>query len=114
MKAIVSKKSGKPEELKLMEVDKPTPKDNEILVKVMASSVTRGDVNLRTMPRFFLYIIGFLFGFKPQKITGIGFAGRVEATGKNVSRFKTGDEVFGTTTGLIYGGNTEYVCVPES
>jgi NADPH:quinone reductase-like Zn-dependent oxidoreductase len=114
MKAIVSKKSGKPEVLKLMEVDKPTPKDNEILVKVMASSVTRGDVNLRTMPRFFLHIIGFLIGFKPQKITGIEFAGRVEASGKKVSRFNTGDEVFGTTTGLIYGGNAEYVCIPES
>lgn len=114
MKAIVCEKSGKPDVLKLMEVEKPTPKDNEILVKVMASSVTRGDVNLRTMPRFLLHIIGFLFGFKPQKITGVEFAGMVEAIGKNVSRFRLGDEVFGTTTGLTYGGNAEYVCVPES
>jgi NADPH:quinone reductase-like Zn-dependent oxidoreductase len=114
MKAIVCKKSGKPDVLKLMEVNKPTPKDNEILVKVLASSVTRGDVNLRTMPRFLLHIIGFLIGFKPQKITGVEFAGRVEAKGKDVSRFRVGDEVFGTTTGLTYGGNAEYVCVPET
>jgi NADPH:quinone reductase-like Zn-dependent oxidoreductase len=114
MKAIVCKKSGKPDVLKLMEVVKPTPKDNEILVKVMVSSVTRGDVNLRTMPRFLLHIIGFLMGFKPQNITGVEFAGRVEAIGKDVSRFRDGDEVFGTTTGLTYGGNAEYVCVPET
>lgn len=114
MKAIVCKKSGKPEVLKLIEVEKPTPKDDEILVKVMASSVTRGDVNLRTIPRFLLRILGFLFGFKPMKITGVEFAGRVEAIGKNVSRFRVGDEVFGTTTGLTYGGNAEYVCVPET
>jgi NADPH:quinone reductase-like Zn-dependent oxidoreductase len=114
MKAIVCKQSGKPDVLKLMEVDKPTPKENEILVKVIASSVTRGDVNLRTMPRFIIHIIGLLMGFKPQKITGIEFAGRVEAKGKDVSRFRVDDEVFGTTTGLRYGGNAEYVCVPES
>lgn len=113
MKAIVCKKSGKAEVLKLIEVEKPTPKDDEILVKVMASSVTRGDVNLRTIPRFLLHILGLLFGFKPMKITGVEFAGRVEAIGKNVSRFRVGDEVFGTTTGLTYGGNAEYVCVPE-
>ena len=114
MKAIVCNKSGKPEVLRLADVDKPTPKDNEILVKVMASSVTRGDVNLRTIPRFILHIIGFMFGFKPMRITGVEFAGRVEAIGQRVSRFRVGDEVFGTTSGLIYGGNAEYVCVPES
>jgi NADPH:quinone reductase-like Zn-dependent oxidoreductase len=114
MKAITCNKSGKPDVLVLAEVDKPTPRDKEILIKVIASSVTRGDVNLRTMPRFLLHIVGFLFGFKPMKITGVEFAGKVEGIGKSVSRFKIGDEVFGTTTGLNYGGNAEYVCVPES
>jgi NADPH:quinone reductase-like Zn-dependent oxidoreductase len=113
MRAIVCEKSGKPEVLKLTEVDKPTPKDNEILVKVIASSVTRGDVNLRTMPRFLLHIVGFIFGFKPMTITGVEFSGVVEAIGSKVTRFKVEDEVFGTTTGLKYGGNAEFVCVPE-
>jgi NADPH:quinone reductase-like Zn-dependent oxidoreductase len=114
MKAITCKKSGKPEVLRLEEVTKPTPTDNEILVKVKASSVTRGDVHLRKMPKLLLQLIGIIMGFKPMKITGIEFAGIVEAAGHRVTRFKTGDEVFGTTTGLTYGANAEYVCIPES
>ena len=113
MRAVVCKKSGTPDVLRIMNVEKPTPNDNEILVKVLASSVTRGDVNLRTMPRVLLHIIGLLFGFKPMDITGVEFAGMVEATGQNVKNFKIGDEVFGTTTGLKFGGNAEFVCVPE-
>ena len=113
MRAVVCKKSGTPDVLRIMNVEKPTPNDNEILVKVLASSVTRGDVNLRTMPRVLLHIIGLIFGFKPMDITGVEFAGMVEATGQNVKNFKIGDEVFGTTTGLKFGGNAEFVCVPE-
>lgn len=113
MKAIICTKSGSPEVLNLVELDRPIPKQNEILVKVKASSVTRGDVNLRKIPRFILLPLGFLFGFKPMKITGVEFAGIVEAVGSDVKQFNKGDHVYGTTTGLEYGGNAEYVCVPE-
>jgi NADPH:quinone reductase-like Zn-dependent oxidoreductase len=113
MKAIVCTKSGSPEVLKLVELERPIPKQNEILVKVKASSVTRGDVNLRKIPRIILVPIGFLFGFKPMKVTGVEFAGVVEAIGSDVKLFNRGDHVYGTTTGLEYGGNAEYVCVPE-
>ena len=113
MKAIVCTKSGSPEVLKLRELERPTPKQNEILVKVKASTVTRGDVNFRKIPRIILVPLGFLFGFKPMKITGVELAGVVEAIGPDVKQFNKGDHVYGTTTGLKYGGNAEYVCVPE-
>jgi NADPH:quinone reductase-like Zn-dependent oxidoreductase len=113
MKAIVCKKSGSTKVLQFKEIEKPSPKDHEILIKVQASSVTRGDVALRKIPRLVLYPMGFLFGFKPMDITGVEFSGMVEDTGNNVSLFKKGDFVFGTTTGLKYGANAEYVCVPE-
>lgn len=113
MKAIVCTKSGSPEVLNLVELERPIPKQNEILVKVKASSVTSGDVKLRKIPRFILIPLGFLFGFKPMKITGVEFAGVVDAIGSDVKRFNKGDNVYGTTTGLEYGGNAEYVCVPE-
>ncbi len=113
MKAIICTKSGKPEVLKLSEVEKPIPKPNEILVKVSASSVTRGDVFLRKISRFIIVPLGMLFGFKAMEITGVEFAGVVEDTGNQVTGFKKGDQVFGTTTGLKFGGNAEYVCVPE-
>ncbi len=113
MKAIVCTKSGSPEVLNLVDLERPIPKQNEIMVKVKASSVTRGDINLRKISRFILVPIGLLFGFKPMKITGVEFAGVVEAVGSDVKQFNKGDHVYGTTTGLVYGGNAEYVCVPE-
>lgn len=113
MKAIVCKKSGSPEVLKFAELERPIPKQNEILIKVIASSVTRGDVNLRKIPRFILIPLGFLFGFKPMKITGVEFAGIVEAIGSEVKLFNKSDNVYGTTTGLQFGANAEFVCVPE-
>ena len=114
MKAISCTKSGSPEVLKLVELDRPIPKQNEILVKVKASSVTRGDVSLRKISRLILVPVGFLFGFKPMKVTGVEYAGIVEAIGSDVKQFSKGDNVYGTTTGLEYGGNAEYVCVPEN
>lgn len=114
MKAIIVTKAGSPDVLVLQEVKKPQPKENEILIKVKAATVTRGDVALRKLPRALLFIVGILAGFKAQKISGVEFAGIVEATGSEVRRFKRGDEVFGTTTGLAYGANAEYVCVPEN
>ena len=113
MKAIVCTKSGSPEVLNLAELERPIPKQNEILVKVKASSVTRGDVSLRKISRLILVPVGFLFGFKPMKVTGVEYAGIVEAIGSDVKQFSKGDNVYGTTTGLEYGGSAEYVCVPE-
>ncbi|MFP4362498.1 MAG: NAD(P)-dependent alcohol dehydrogenase [Spirochaetia bacterium] len=113
MKAIVCKGSGSADMLSLREVEKPVPKQTEVLVKVAASSVIMADVKLRKIPRFILVPIGLIFGFKPMQITGVEFAGIVEEAGTAVSRFSKGDKVFGTTTGLKNGGNAEYVCVPE-
>ncbi len=113
MKSIVSTKSGSPEVLQVVELAKPIPVQNEILIKVKASSVTSGDVKLRKIPRWILVPLGVLFGFKPMKVTGVEFAGIVESTGSDVKQFCSGDHVYGTTTGLKYGGNAEYVCVPE-
>jgi len=113
LKAIVSKGGGAISKLHLRDVPKPTPKDDEILIRVMASTVTRGDVNLRKIPSIILVPMGWFLGFKPMKITGIEFAGIIEETGKGVTLFKKGDHVFGTTTGLKYGANAEFVCVPE-
>jgi len=113
MKAIVCTKYGSPDVLQLKDVEKSVPGDNEILVKIYASTVTRGDVIIRKIPRLILVPMGMLFGFKAKKITGHEFSGEVEIVGKNVKLFKKGDQVFGTTTGLSGGGNAEYVCVPE-
>lgn len=113
MKAIVCKKTGSPKVLNLMNVEKPIPKADEVLIKVYASTVTRGDVNLRKIPRFVLYIVGLVIGFKPMDITGVEFAGIIEETGNSVINLRKGDKVFGTTTGLKYGANAEFVSVPE-
>lgn len=113
MKAIVCTKSGSPEVLNLVDLERPIPKQNEILVKVKDSSVIQGDVKLRKIPRFILVPLGFLLGFKPMKVTGVEFSGVVEAVGSDVKLFNKGNHVYGTTTGLEYGGNAEFVCVPE-
>ncbi|MDH4270821.1 MAG: NAD(P)-dependent alcohol dehydrogenase [Candidatus Aminicenantes bacterium] len=113
MKAVVSKGSGSADKLILSEVEDPIPKDKELLIKVHAGTVTRGDVALRKIPVFIVVPMGFLFGFKRMKIPGIEFSGTVEGTGRSVTLFKKGDRVFGTTTGLEYGANAEYVCIPE-
>ncbi len=113
MKAIVCTKSGPPEVLQLKEVEKPIPKDNEVLVKVHAATVTRGDVLLRKLPSLITLPLGILFGFKRKKIPGHELAGIIESVGKDVKRFRKGDQVFGTTTGFSFGANAEYVCVPE-
>jgi NADPH:quinone reductase-like Zn-dependent oxidoreductase len=115
MKAIVAVKQGPPDVLQLREVEKPTPKGNEVLVKVRAATVTRGDVILRRLPAWLfplLLPLRFL-GLRRKRIPGTELAGEVEAVGKNVTRFKPGDQVFGTTTGLGVGANAEYVCLPE-
>ena len=113
MKAIVVKKQGPPEFLELEEVIKPVPQENEILVKVHAATVTRGDVVLRKMHPLMFLPMG-LMGIKRKKTPGHEFAGEVIEVGRNVTKFKVGDKVFGTTTGLSVGANAEYICLPEN
>jgi NADPH:quinone reductase-like Zn-dependent oxidoreductase len=112
MKAIVYTKSGPPEVLQLKEVAKPIPKEDEVLIRVQAATVTRGDIMLRKLHPL-LYLPMRLFGVKRKKIPGHEFAGEIESAGKEVRRFTLGDQVFGTTTGLSAGANAEYVCLPE-
>ena len=118
MKAVVYEKYGPPEVLKLTEIEKPKPKDDEVLVKIHAATVTSGDVRLRSSkfsPLFWLPA-RLIFGlFRPKKkILGHELAGVVESTGKDVTRFGVGDAVFGTTTMLNTGSYAEYICLPES
>lgn len=113
MKAIVQTKHGSPDGLQFLEVATPAPKANEVLIKVHATTVTAGDVVLRRFhPWLFLPLR--LFGLRRKKIPGHEFAGVIEAVGKDVRRFRKGDQVFGTTTGLSVGANAEYLCLPEA
>jgi NADPH:quinone reductase-like Zn-dependent oxidoreductase len=112
MKAIVSTESGPPDVLQLAEVQQPTPRDSEVLIRVSAATVTAGDLVLRRIhPLLFLPMQ--LFGLRRKKIPGHELAGTIEAVGKEVKRFGTGEQVFGTTTGLSVGSYAEYVCLPE-
>ena len=121
MKAMVYTKYGGPEVFHLKEVDKPKPLDNEILVKLYASTVSFGVRIARSGKhpdsKLFTFASRLMFGIrKPKKkfhILGWELAGEVEAIGKDVTLFKEGDQVFGTTTGLSTGSYAEYVCVPE-
>ena len=111
MKATVLTQYGSPDYLQVREVSKPIPKDNEVLVKVVATTVTAADSMMRRAnPWISRLFLGF---FKPRKdITGTGFAGKVEAIGKSVSNFAVGDEVFGES-GVNFGANAEFVAVAE-
>ena len=114
MKAIVYTKYGPPDDvLELKEVEKPTPKDDEVLVKVHAASVNYPDWGcVRGKPFYLRLMTGLL---KPKnKILGTDIAGQVEAVGRNVKQFQPGDEAFGYTAGLGFGGFAEYVSVPEN
>jgi NADPH:quinone reductase-like Zn-dependent oxidoreductase len=110
---------GPPEVLQLAEVEKPTPNDNEILVKVYASTVTSGTRWARTGThpdsKFFTLAVRMVFGLTKPKVPILGYelSGEVEAVGKDVTLFKEEDQVFGTTTGLKAGAYAEYVCLPE-
>ncbi len=110
MKAVVHDKYGSPEVLRLEEVEQPVPKEDEVLVKIHATTVTRTDCGLRSAE---LFITRFFTGLlRPKrKILGMELAGEVEAVGSAVTEFEVGDEVFGVTGS---GANAEYVCMPES
>src|SRR5579862_2747106 len=110
MKAIVNTKYGPPDVLQLQEKEKPVPKDNEILVKIHASSVNAMEWRIFTFPLMFRRLIGL--GWSKAKDTSIGgdLAGTVEAVGAAVKQFQPGDEVFG----MQRGAYAEYVCATES
>ena len=111
MKAIVYTKFGSPDVLRLEEVEKPVPKDNEILIKIQAASANAYDWrHLRANP-FFIRFMGAGLLKPKHKILGADMAGRVEAVGRNVKQFKPGDEVFGEGS---YGGFAEYACIDEN
>ncbi len=112
MKAVVFNEYGSPDVLTLREVEKPTPKDGEVLIRVHAVSLNDWDFEaLRGTP----FVNRLMFGlFKPKKqILGSDVAGRIEAVGRNVRRFQPGDEVFGDLSG-DWGGFAEYVCAREN
>jgi NADPH:quinone reductase-like Zn-dependent oxidoreductase len=113
MKAFVFHKYGPPDVLRLEEFEKPTPKEGEVLVKVHAASVNALDWHLLTADIFMVRLMGGGL-FKPKNIRlGADVAGQVEAVGKNVVQFKTGDAVFGDVAPWDGGSFAEYVCVPE-
>jgi 2-desacetyl-2-hydroxyethyl bacteriochlorophyllide A dehydrogenase len=117
MKAIIWTKYGPPEVLQLKEVEKPAPKDNEVLIRIYATTVTAGDCELRRLklPLYFSLPMRIYVGFrKPTRITipGMELAGEIESAGKDVTRFRQGDQIFGTS-GFGMGAYAEYICLPE-
>ena len=124
MKAIVCTEYGGPQVLQLHEIEKPVAKNNEILIRIHAASVNFGDRMARNfkaitarqfnMPFLFWLMTKISFGLRQPKITVLGseFAGEIEATGRDVKRFKPGDQVFGYP-GLSFGAYAEYLCLPE-
>ena len=112
MKAVVYKQYGSPEVLQLMDVEKPMPKNNEILLSIKATAVNSGDIRLRKADPF---AVRFLSGLIKPKINILGsvFSGEVESIGKDVTFFKVGDYVFGHTD-MRFGAYSEFKCFPEN
>ncbi len=113
MKAVVVKKYGSPEGLQLVDIEKPVPRENEILVKIHATTITFGDAALRRMKLPVRLVFGFFMGgLRKNKILGHEFAGEVETVGSEVTMFRPGDHVFGSA-GMNGGTHAEYICLPE-
>ena len=113
MKAIIYTEYGSPEVLRLLEVEKPVPRENEVLVKIHAAAITAGDVIVLKGEPFVTRLATGLLEPK-NSIPGKEVAGRVEAVGPNVTQFQPGDEVFGDLSVASWGAYAEYVAVPES
>ena len=119
MKAILHTQYGSPDLLQLKEVETPTPRDNEVLIAIHATTVSTGDCNVRNftfVTKSMLPIAKLMFGIgKPWKarVLGTELAGEVERVGKDVTRFKTGDRVI-ASSGAAGGGHAEYACFPET
>jgi NADPH:quinone reductase-like Zn-dependent oxidoreductase len=119
MRAAVYEKYGPPEVVQIKEIEKPEPRDNEALVKIMATTVSAGDVRMRALDvpgNVFVKLIARLFlGIRgpKRKVLGMQVAGTVEATGTDVTKFKVGDEIFASTYASGFGGHAEYKCFPE-
>jgi NADPH:quinone reductase-like Zn-dependent oxidoreductase len=117
MNAIVHTKYGPPDELQFKEVEKLIPKEDEVLIKIHATTVTTSDCNFRDftfVPKLFLLPTRMQLGFTKPKINilGLDLAGEIEAVGVDVKRFKKGDQVFGTSEPAL-GAHAEYICIPE-
>lgn len=112
MKAIVCTEYGSADGLRLQEVAKPTPKDNEVLIQVHATTVTSADIRIRKADPFLVRLIYGLRKPKHNTILGSEVAGIIEAVGRNVSQFQAGDAIY-AGAGTSLGANAEYLCLPE-
>lgn len=113
MRAVVYDRYGPPEVQRIEDVPRPVPRDDEVLVRIQATTVTRTDCGIRAGKPFF---VRFIFGLRrpKQRILGTELAGEIEAVGAGVNRFAVGDHVFGSTAAFKSGSHAEFVCVPQS